>query len=87
MDNLEWVTSSENERHSYNVLGKRPWNKGTHGLMPTSWTPERKVAYEERNAQIKLDRESGLSVKQLSEKYGICGRYIYQILQTGVNNE
>ena len=26
--NLEWVTPSENEQHSYDVLGKQPWNKG-----------------------------------------------------------
>ena len=27
-DNLEWMTASENEQHSYSVLGKQPWNKG-----------------------------------------------------------
>lgn len=27
-DNLEWVTYSENEKHSYAVLGKKIWNKG-----------------------------------------------------------
>lgn len=28
ISNLEWVTCSENEAHSYKVLGKQPWNKG-----------------------------------------------------------
>jgi hypothetical protein len=28
VDNLEWVTHSENELHSYNVLGKQIHNKG-----------------------------------------------------------
>ena len=28
ISNLEWVTCSENEMHSYRVLGKQPWNKG-----------------------------------------------------------
>ena len=28
LDNLEWATYSENERHSYDVLGKQVWNKG-----------------------------------------------------------
>ncbi|HEX9503586.1 MAG TPA: NUMOD4 domain-containing protein [Patescibacteria group bacterium] len=30
MDNLSWVTYSENERHSYEVLGKQTHNKGLH---------------------------------------------------------
>ncbi len=28
ISNLEWVTCSENEIHSYKVLNKQPWNKG-----------------------------------------------------------
>jgi len=28
IENLEWVTPSENEQHSYDVLGKQVWNKG-----------------------------------------------------------
>lgn len=28
LDNLEWVTQSENIQHSYDKLGKIPWNKG-----------------------------------------------------------
>ncbi len=27
ISNLEWATRSENEKHAYSVLGKRPWNK------------------------------------------------------------
>jgi hypothetical protein len=27
LSNLEWATKSENEKHAYSVLGKRPWNK------------------------------------------------------------
>jgi hypothetical protein len=28
VSNLEWVTQSENIQHSYDKLGKVPWNKG-----------------------------------------------------------
>lgn len=27
VENLEWSTHSENEKHSYDNLGKQPWNK------------------------------------------------------------
>ncbi len=27
IENLEWTSVSENAKHSYRVLGKRPWNK------------------------------------------------------------
>ena len=87
VENLEWVTQAENEQHSYRVLGKQPWNKGTKGLMPKHWSEKRKAIYDERNKEIIKDRESGLSAKQLSEKYGLCTRFIYQILQSGVSNE
>lgn len=87
VENLEWVTQSENELHSYRVLGKRVWNKGTKGLMPKHWTPERKAVYDKRNKEIIRDKESGLTVKQLSEKYHLGDRVIYQILQAGVSNE
>lgn len=32
VENLEWVTPSENERHSYAVLGKQSWNANRHYL-------------------------------------------------------
>ncbi len=28
ISNLEWCTASENEKHSYQILGKKVWNKG-----------------------------------------------------------
>lgn len=31
-ENLEWATHTENEWHSYHVLGKKPWNKGRLGF-------------------------------------------------------
>lgn len=87
VENLEWVTASENERHSYKVLGKKPWNKGTKGLMAKTWKTERKEPYTKRNNAIVSDRKSGMTAKQLSDKYGLGKRQIYSILQIGVDNE
>lgn len=81
VDNLEWVTQAENEQHSYDVLGKQVWNKGTKGLMPKQWTEERRSKYVERNKNIMEDRAAGMTTKQLSEKYGICTGYIQQIIK------
>ena len=81
VDNLEWCTQAENERHSYDVLGKQAWNKGTKGLMPKQWTEERRNKYVERNKNIMEDRAAGMTAKQLAEKYGICTRQIHQIIK------
>jgi hypothetical protein len=42
-DNLEWVTSSENELHSHRVLGKISWNKGLH------WVNKRGISIRKNN--------------------------------------
>ena len=41
VSNLEWVTYSENERHSYDVLGKKPnkTNLGNKGILSASSKP------------------------------------------------
>ena len=69
-ENLEWVTSSENEHHAMRELGKT--NAG------------------ERNGQSKLTAEQVLEIRSLhsqgipnvalSERFGICERYVRSIL-------
>ena len=86
VDNLEWVTSSENEKHSYAVLGKQPWNKGLKGVMPKKWRRERKEAYDIRNHKIWEDKQAGLSIKELVEKYSLGERYLYQIINEVKSN-
>lgn len=81
VDNLEWCTRRENEQHSYNVLGKKVWNKGTKGLMPKEWKPERKAKYIERNKELYADYIAGLGVPELAAKYDICSEYVRQILK------
>ncbi|MBQ3349197.1 MAG: HNH endonuclease [Thermoguttaceae bacterium] len=81
--NLEWCTQSENELHSYRVLGKQVWNKGTKGLMPKEWTKERKAIYIQRNKDVMKDKAEGMTARQLSEKYNVCTRQIYGILKQG----
>lgn len=83
VENLEWVTASENELHSYKVLGKQPWNKGTKGLMPKEWKPERKARFSERDKSVVADMKNGMTIKELSEKYRVCTRQIQLILQRG----
>lgn len=81
VDNLEWVTQSDNERHSYDILGKQPWNKGTKGLMPKEWKADRKAKYTERNTNLLADYKAGLKPKELAVKYGICREYVRQLLK------
>jgi len=87
VNNLEWCTRSENELHSHHVLGKQPWNKGTKGLMPKEWKPERKAIYIQRNKDMIKDKADGMTTRQLSEKYKLCPRYICDILKLGASYE
>jgi len=52
VSNLEWATYSENERHSFDNLGKKPWNKGRTGFAAS--TGKQKV---ERLQQLKKGTE------------------------------
>ena len=86
IDNLEWVTQSENELHSYKVLGKRVWNKGTKGLMPKTWTANRKCRYEEKYRQITEDSKLGMSKQELASKYNLSCERIREILRSTKND-
>ena len=69
-DNLEWCTAKENEEHSYQVLGKQPWNKGTKGLRQNKPNPIERYSLEgllEAEYNSPRDAEAdGYSLKQIS---------------------
>lgn len=75
VDNLEWCTKSENERHSYRVLGKQPWNKGKHYVNHVGLTTRRRNHMNKCLEMLKL-RESGVSTKEIAEQYQRCERQI-----------
>lgn len=81
VDNLEWVTQSENEHHSYRVLGKQVWNKGTKGLMPKYWSEKRKNKNLARNKEIFEKFNNGVSAIKLGKEYGLNRNSIYNILK------
>ncbi|MGE4302351.1 MAG: HNH endonuclease [Victivallaceae bacterium] len=75
VNNLEWVSCSENELHSYRTLGKRTWNTGKH--------------YDVTNAQLVRNKNhlafchallgewiAGATKKSLAQKYNRCYRQI-----------
>ena len=65
-ENLEWVTASENARHCYRVLGRRPPRLGTCGTRFS------------RDEIISI-REDSRPVKEIAEQYGVSTRSIYNI--------
>ena len=78
LNNLQKLTYSE-----HNTLHPRKiWNKGIHpdkAIFQKMWDT-RGVAIKERNNLIREDYKSGMAVKELSEKYSICTRSIYDIV-------
>ena len=74
IDNLEWVTYSENERHSYDVLGKKGQRVPMYGISNGSAKPfidkETDKPYLSRaDFTIINDMPSSTSIYKLMKKY------------------
>lgn len=68
VENLEWCTHSENEKHSYKILGKI-----TNGII------NRKIPLEEIE-KIKNLYKSGISKSKISKEYNVSYTTIYLLL-------
>lgn len=49
LKNLQWCTYSENEKHSYNNLGKIPWNKGKTNIYSEETLKKMSKTWFKRN--------------------------------------
>lgn len=73
--NLEWCTCSENEKHSYNKLGKMAWNKGKR-YDTSNAVHIRKTNHMKFCKTLLEEWRSGKSKRQLSINYNRCYRQI-----------
>lgn len=64
IENLEWVTSSENEKHSYSVLGKKAKRKLSN----------QQVSY------IKNEYFNGVRLSEIANRYGLSVSAIWHIV-------
>lgn len=71
VENLEWATRSENVRHAYRVLGKKP-NKPWLGKPQL----HRRIF---NNEQVREIRASSLGSRKLAEAYGVSHTTIKNI--------
>lgn len=69
VENLEWVTSSQNHLHAYRVLGKQPYAKGKHFDRRAKLSP----------TEVRLIRSSNLGLSELSEYFGISESTVYNV--------
>lgn len=78
LSNLKKMTYTEHNTHH----PRKIWNKGIHPdkkIFKKMWET-RGALLKERNNLIRNDYGSGMTVKELSEKYSICTRSIYDIV-------
>ena len=75
VENLEWCTGSENEKHAYSKLGKVPWNKGRHYDV-TNAQAARRRNHLKRCAELLAEWRGGESRKRLAIKHNRCYRQI-----------
>lgn len=72
-ENLEFVTPSENQRHSIDVLGKATGRKGTqHGMAKLT---------ETQVISIHSKRKAGATLAQLQAEFGVSASAISTICQ------
>lgn len=91
VENLEWVTISENNKHSYQVLGRKPnWNRvGTSGEGAIRNKKVRMIMpngeYKDFYSVVNAVSETGISMpvikritggRQKQTRYGIIFKYI-----------
>lgn len=82
-ENLEWVTASENELHSYHVLGKTPWNKGI-SYDTTAATKVRRINYDALCVrELEEYNEGNQTQGQMADARGISRRTICARLRQG----
>ena len=72
VENLEWVSPSENVIHSYEILGRKV-KKGDE-----RWNT--KIKTKELN-QIKILLEQGVSQRGIAKKFGVCQGCIQRIIK------
>lgn len=84
VENLEWVTRSENQRHKIDVLGyKVPQSmKDKQKLVRGDKHPQSKLS-EKQVFEIKKAMLNGARNKDLAEKYNVHKNYISRI-RTGI---
>lgn len=69
VENLEWVTSSQNKLHAYRVLGKQSAAKGKHFNREAKLTP----------TEVRIIRTSSLGLSELAEYFGVDQSTVYNV--------
>lgn len=79
VENLEWCTRSENERHAYTVLGKKP-------NAPWRGKP-RKFARKLTDDQVRLIRRDTRPRTEIAKEYGVSKQTIEHIQKERIYKE
>ena len=69
VENLEWVTSSENHLHAYRELGKKSWASGKHYTKGARLTP----------TQVQIIRETTVPCSELAMLFGVNPTTVFNV--------
>lgn len=81
VENIEWVTPSQNEIHSYKTLGKQVWNKGISYDTKNAVAIRKKNYLERCRYTYKLRRVDGKRVIDIAKEIGITPRSVHKQLK------
>lgn len=65
-ENLEWCTREENMRHSVDVIGNKPWNKGKRGIYSAE---ARKKMSDGRKGKAPWNKRDALAKGKTIEEF------------------
>ena len=68
-ENLEWVTSSQNHKHAYDVLRKQSGAKGKHWDRRAKFSP----------TEVRIIRQTSLGLSELANYFGVDQSTIFNI--------
>lgn len=73
LENLEWVTRSQNSRHAFDVLGHKVVSGEDNGHAKLTWEQVREIRAKYKPRVY--------SVWKLAREYGVCGQGIHNIIK------
>jgi hypothetical protein len=81
IENLEWTTRSNNEKHAYCILGKKTWNAGKPFYNPSAYRTRKENYLKKCLMVFDYKQKTNKSTQSMAIEFGLSKRQIQQRLK------